>query len=563
MGAVGTSRGGDEETPSDLAALLLPNRPEEKTPLQHLLAVKTDVQTFAFLLFGDAQADDHVDDFEDDEGDDGVVDDGEAHALGLDQDLGHIAFQGAGGAADGLDREHAGEHGADDAADGMHAEGVERVVIADHFLHVDRSPEAHHASDQADGQRAARADKAGRRGDGHQAGNRAGGDAQDGGFAAGNPLSEHPTQCGSSGSDLRGSHGHAGTVAGSYCGTSVEAEPAHPQQRGANHGQDQVVRRHGFLAVAHALAHHQRSHQTGDTGVDVHHGAASVVKHAVAAEEAATPHHVSDRGVHGQQPDAHEPQQGRELHAVCKRSNDQRRGDDGEGHLEGHIGRLRNGRRQRVGRIQAHAAQEEPAQSADEPVARRESQAVADDHPQHGHQTGDGEALHQRGEHVFLAHHAAIEQRQTGNGHHQHQRGGGQHPGVVAGVNEGGRIGGCSGRGGLRPGAAHAEQHRAERCGNCETFFHVRFLVEGVTGRVKGRRHRSHRCGCERPVRAQRRRSCHRRSCPCGLRFQSLRWCVRPGLPARPPRSSPWAENRPRIPRRGTARCGPSADRNP
>ncbi len=246
------------------------------------------------------------------------------------------------------------------------------------------------------------------------------------------------------------------------------------------------MRRHGFLAVADALAHHQRSHQTSDTGVDVHHGAASVVKHAVAAEEAATPHHVSDRGVHGQQPDAHEPQQGRELHAVCKRSNDQRRGDDGEGHLEGHIGRLRNGRRQRVGRIQAHAAQEESAQSADEPIARRERQAVADDHPQHGHQTGDGEALHQRGEHVFLAHHAAIEQRQTGNGHHQHQRGGGQHPGVVAGVDEGGRIGGGSGRGGLRPGAAHAEQHRAERCGNCETFFHVGFLVEGVKGGSKG-----------------------------------------------------------------------------
>ncbi len=91
---------------------------------EHLLAVQADVQTFAFLLFGDAQADDPVDDLEDDEGDDGVVDDGEAHALGLDQDLGHIAFQGAGGAADGLDREHAGEHGADDAADGMHAEGV-------------------------------------------------------------------------------------------------------------------------------------------------------------------------------------------------------------------------------------------------------------------------------------------------------------------------------------------------------------------------------------------------------------------------------------------------------
>ncbi len=36
------------------------------------------------------------------------------------------------GAADVLDVEHAGQQRADDAADAVHAEGVERVVVAEH-----------------------------------------------------------------------------------------------------------------------------------------------------------------------------------------------------------------------------------------------------------------------------------------------------------------------------------------------------------------------------------------------------------------------------------------------
>jgi hypothetical protein len=41
------------------------------------------------------------------------------------------------------------------------------------------------------------------------------------------------------------------------------------------------VRRHGFLAVANALAHQVSTHQTGNTGIDVHHGAACEVQRAV------------------------------------------------------------------------------------------------------------------------------------------------------------------------------------------------------------------------------------------------------------------------------------------
>ena len=159
------------------------------------------------------------------------------------------------------------------------------------------------------------------------------------------------------------------------------------------------------------------------------------------AEEAAAPHPVGDRAVDEDRPQAHEPQHRRELHAVGEGAGDQRRGDDGEGHLEHHEDRLGNGARDG---IDAHAGEEEARQAADigvDPAAVGEGERVADDHPDHGHQAGDGEALHDGGEHVLLAHHAAVEQRQAGDRHEQDERGGGEHPGGVAGAD---RSGGAS-----------------------------------------------------------------------------------------------------------------------
>src|SRR5262249_46853692 len=46
----------------------------------------------------------------------------------------------------------------------------------------------------------------------------------------------------------------------------------------------------------------------------------------------------------------------------------------------------------------------------------------------------DREGLGEGGQHVLLAHHAAVEQGQAGQRHQQHQRRGNQHPGDVAGV---------------------------------------------------------------------------------------------------------------------------------
>ena len=55
----------------------------------------------------------------------------------------------------------------------------------------------------------------------------------------------------------------------------VESEPAHPQQRSACDREREVVREDRIGAVALALAQHDHAGETGDTGIDVHHGAAA------------------------------------------------------------------------------------------------------------------------------------------------------------------------------------------------------------------------------------------------------------------------------------------------
>ncbi|CRQ21749.1 hypothetical protein PAERUG_E3_London_17_VIM_2_03_09_05208 [Pseudomonas aeruginosa] len=230
--------------------------------------------------------------------------------------------------------------------------------------------------------------------------------------------------------------------------TGVETEPADPQHGGPDQGVAEVVRRHRRGRVALALAQHQAGDQAGDTGVDVHHGAAGEVQHAPVPHQGAVtaPDHVRDRRVDHGEPDRHEDQHRRELHALGEGADDQRRSDDREGHLEGDEHAFRE---QRGGGSQAvggETAEEGLVQSADEGIEVEdallhpggiERQAVAIDHPENGDQAGDGEALHHDRQHVLRSHHAAVEQRQAGDGHEQDERSGDQHPGGVAAVQDG------------------------------------------------------------------------------------------------------------------------------
>lgn len=94
----------------------------------------SDVQTFPFLLFFDAQAQGPVDGFEDDEADDGIIDNGDTNTCRLNEQLSSIPFQHTRCTTDGLHREDAGQQCADDTADGMDAEGIQGVIMPIQFL---------------------------------------------------------------------------------------------------------------------------------------------------------------------------------------------------------------------------------------------------------------------------------------------------------------------------------------------------------------------------------------------------------------------------------------------
>ena len=62
-------------------------------------------------------------------------------------------------AADFLDREHAGQQGADDTADAVHTKCIQRIVITHHALESGRTPVADHACNDTDDERAARVER--------------------------------------------------------------------------------------------------------------------------------------------------------------------------------------------------------------------------------------------------------------------------------------------------------------------------------------------------------------------------------------------------------------------
>ena len=137
------------------------------------------------------------------------------------------------------------------------------------------------------------------------------------------------------GADEGVDHGKRRAGRGFEVGAGVEAEPADPQHRGADHGQRHGMRRHVVLAVADALADQDAADQAGDAGIDVDDRAAGEVDRAEVEDVAsAVPDHVGDREVDEGDPEDGEQDHGRELDAFGEGADDQRRRDGGEGHLE-------------------------------------------------------------------------------------------------------------------------------------------------------------------------------------------------------------------------------------
>ena len=157
------------------------------------------------------------------------------------------------------------------------------------------------------------------------------------------------------------------------------------------------------------------------------------VHHAVGA-----PHHVGQREVDDEHPQHDEGHDGRVLHALGDRADDQGRRDDREHQLvhREHVLRhpVRRSRRSARSRRPCKNANCRAPEDAAERAALAEHEAVADQPPQDGDDAGAAEALRHDRQDVLATHEAAVEQRQARQRHEEHQRGRGHHPGVVAGT---------------------------------------------------------------------------------------------------------------------------------
>src|SRR4029450_12321995 len=83
------------------------------------------------------------------------------------------------------------------------------------------------------------------------------------------PIRGSTGVCGAGARELCVEQGRARELTRGQRRARIEAEPADPQQRGADQGEHEVVRRHVFDAVTLALADHQAADNTRHGGLEL------------------------------------------------------------------------------------------------------------------------------------------------------------------------------------------------------------------------------------------------------------------------------------------------------
>ena len=280
----------------------------------------------------------------------------------------------------------------------MHGKDVERVVdlqLATDDIHSDIAAET---AGKAEDQATRHTDKAGGGGHGCKARHHTGDNADQRWTPKAHPFNAHPDKRGRSRRDMGDKQRHAGTAARTKRRTTIETEPADPQHTGTNHGQRRAMRRDLALREMAALANHNRADKRSRAGSGMHHNAASEIHHAPGGHNAAAPDPMGDRRIDEEQPQRREDQHGREFHPFDIGTDDQRRGDNGKGHLEGGEQRFRNGARHAV---DADAAKEHIVKIAEPGSIAGKGKRIAGNNPQHRHQTGDGKMMHQHRYNIF------------------------------------------------------------------------------------------------------------------------------------------------------------------
>ena len=163
---------------------------------------------------------------------------------------------------------------------------------------------------------------------------------------------------------------------------AIESEPAHPEHACAGHGQRQIMGWKGLGTEAAPRAQHHSGHQGRNPGGDVHHDATREIEQSQLGQPAAAPDPVRYGHIHRQQPEHAEPQHGGEFHALRKAADDERRGDNGKGHLKE--------REQGLGQctaegVRSHAGHQHAVEATDPSIERAavaKGEAIAEEEPQ-------------------------------------------------------------------------------------------------------------------------------------------------------------------------------------
>ena len=125
----------------------------------------------------------------------------------------------------------------------MDAEHVERVVVAEALFQRGAGEIADRPGGHADQRAVPRQHEARGRSDRAEAGDRAGNQPEHRRLAALRPFQAAPDDRAGAGGEMGGDDGEHGARAGAERRAAVEAEPADPQQAGADHCLRQIERR--------------------------------------------------------------------------------------------------------------------------------------------------------------------------------------------------------------------------------------------------------------------------------------------------------------------------------
>ncbi len=94
------------------------------------------------------------------------------------------------------------------------------------------------------------------------------------------------------------------------------------------------MRWHCLVWKTATIAEHHGRDQGSHTGRDMHHDATSKIHYTQFAKPATAPHPMANWGIDKNQPSRAEQNHSRKAHPLSKATHDQRRGDDGKGHLK-------------------------------------------------------------------------------------------------------------------------------------------------------------------------------------------------------------------------------------